>query len=284
MKPQDLGTTAQNTWCPGCGNFAILNAIKPVLAELDGAGIVPIENVVVVTGIGCHGKIADYLHLNSFYAIHGRAIPVATGIKLANPDLNVICFVGDGDAYAEGLDHLIFAAKRNVEITTIVHDNRVYGLTTGQYTPTSPSGFSGRSTPGGLEVSPINPLELIFASGGTFIARGYSNRIDLLKETMREAILHRGFAFVDVLQVCATFFNMYDLYNRRTYALEEHDPEDPVLAQERMREWDYNSDGPIPLGVFHRRAAPTFADNFEDKNSKIPDLEGEVRRVLKGYI
>ena len=284
MKAQDLGTAAPNTWCPGCGNFAILNAIKPVLAELDGAGLVPKENVVVVTGIGCHGKIADYLQVNSFYAIHGRAIPVATGIKLADPDLTVICFAGDGDAYAEGLDLLIFAAKRNVDVTTIVHDNRVYGLTTGQYTPTSPSGFAGRSTPEGLEVSPINPLEMVFASGGTFIARGYSNRIDLLKETIREAILHRGFSFVDVLQVCATFFNMYDLYNRRTYALEEHDPQDVVQAQAKMVEWDYNSDGPIPLGIFHRRAAPTFGDNFEKFNSKIPDLEGKVRRVLKGYI
>jgi 2-oxoglutarate ferredoxin oxidoreductase subunit beta len=125
---------------------------------------------------------------------------------------------------------------------------------------------------------------MVFASGGTFIARGYSNRIDLLKETIREAILHRGFSFVDVLQVCATFFNMYDLYNRRTYALEEHDPQDVVQAQAKMVEWDYNSDGPMPLGIFHRRAAPTFGDNFEKFNSKIPALEGKVRRVLKGYI
>lgn len=284
MNPKDLGTKAQNTWCPGCGNFAILNAIKPVLADLDGEGLLAIENVVLVAGIGCHAKIADYVNANSFYTIHGRTIPVATGIKLANPDLTVICFAGDGDAYAEGLDHLIFAAKRNVDITAIIHDNRVYGLTTGQYTPTSPSGFVGRSTPSGLDVPPINPLEIVFSSGGTFIARGYSSKIDLLKEILREAILHRGFSFVDVLQVCATFFNMYDLYNRSCRPMEDHDPHDVARAMEMMREWDYNSDGPIPLGIFYRKEASTFGDNFTKFYQKITDREGAITRTLKGYI
>jgi 2-oxoglutarate ferredoxin oxidoreductase subunit beta len=284
MKPKDLATAAPNTWCPGCGNFAILNAIKPVLADLEEEGLVPIENVVLVGGIGCHAKIVDYVNANSFYTIHGRTIPVATGIKLANPDLNVICFAGDGDAYAEGLDHLIFAAKRNVDITTIIHDNRVYGLTTGQYTPTSPSGFLGRSTPAGLEVPPINPLEIVFASGGSFIARGYSHGIELLKDLFREAILHRGFSFVDVLQVCATFFNLYDYYNERVYTLEEHDPQDRARAEEKMKEWDYNSDGSIPLGIFYREEAPTFGDNFEKYNSKIADMDGRIRETLKGFV
>lgn len=284
MKTRYLATTAPITWCPGCGNFAILNAIKPVLAELDEEGLVDIENVVLVSGIGCHAKIVDYVNANSFYTIHGRAIPVASGIKLANPNLTVICFSGDGDAYAEGLDHLIFAAKRNVDITTIIHDNRVYGLTTGQYTPTSPTGFVGRSTPKGLEVPPINPLEIVFASGGTFIARGYTHGIELLKDVFREAILHQGFSFVDVLQVCATFFNLYEHYNERVYALEEHDPRDRARAEEKMREWDYNSDGSIPLGIFYKKEAPTFGDNFAKYNSKIPDLDGRIREVLEGYI
>jgi len=284
MKPKDLATTAQNTWCPGCGNFAILNAIRPVLADLDEEGHIPIENVVLVGGIGCHAKIVDYVNANSFYAIHGRTIPVATGIKLANPDLTVICFAGDGDAYAEGLDHLIFAAKRNVDITTIIHDNRVYGLTTGQYTPTSPSGFLGRSTPKGLEVPPINLLEIVFASGGSFIARGCSHGIELLKEVFREAILHRGFSFVDVLQVCATFFNLYDYYNERVYTLAEHDPRDRARAEEKMREWDYNSDGPIPLGIFYREEAPTFGENFAKYNSKVADRSGAIKKTLEGFI
>ena len=142
-----------------------------------------LDDVVLVSGIGCHAKIADYLNINSFYALHGRPIPVATGIKLGNPDLTVICCTGDGDSYAEGLDHLIFAAKRNIDITVIVHNNRVYGLTTGQYTPTSPLGFKGKSTPSGTAEYPLNPLELMLASGATYVARGYTKKMDLLKKT-----------------------------------------------------------------------------------------------------
>lgn len=284
MTSQKLGTDAPITWCPGCGNFAILNSIRPILRELDEEGILPLENVVLVSGIGCHAKIADYIGINSFYSIHGRTIPVATGIKLANPELNVICFAGDGDAYAEGLSHLIFAAKRNVDITTIVHNNRVYGLTTGQYTPTSPSGFKGKSTPYGLEVNPINPLELVFSSGGTFVARGYSHGIDLLKIMFKEAILHKGFSFVDVLQVCATFFNMYEYYNQHVYGLEGHDPKDRKLAREKIEEWDYNSEASIPLGVFYRKDAPTFGDNFDQYGTEMVDRDKAIMETLERYV
>src|SRR3989338_3378475 len=132
MNASTIGTYAENTWCPGCGNFAILNSIKSVLNILQEQGV-SLENVVLVSGIGCHGKIVDYINVNSFYSIHGRATPAAEGIKLANPNLKVIAFAGDGDAYGEGIEHLIFAAKRNIDITMIIHNNRVYGLTTGQF-------------------------------------------------------------------------------------------------------------------------------------------------------
>ena len=161
-----LVTDAENTWCPGCGNFTIQHTLKSVLEDMEKEGK-SLDDVVLVSGIGCHAKIADYLNINSFYALHGRAIPVATGIKLANPRLTVICCAGDGDTYAEGLDHLIFAAKRNIDITLVVHNNRVYGLTTGQYTPTSPLGFAGKSTPQGTVEYPLNPVELVLASGAT---------------------------------------------------------------------------------------------------------------------
>jgi len=140
MKGVDLISRAKNTWCPACGNFAVQHTLKDLLAELDGEEI-PLEKVILVAGIGQHGKLFDFLNVNGFYSLHGRTIPVATGIKLANPDLRVICITGDGDSYAEGLDHLVFAAKRNLDITVLVHDNRVYGLTTGQFTPTSPYGY-----------------------------------------------------------------------------------------------------------------------------------------------
>ncbi|MBI2251218.1 MAG: 2-oxoacid:ferredoxin oxidoreductase subunit beta, partial [Armatimonadetes bacterium] len=229
MNQKNLASYAQNTWCPGCGNFAILNSIKSVINILNEEGF-PLEKIVLVSGIGCHAKIVDYLNINSFYSIHGRVVPAATGIKLANPDLKVIGFAGDGDAYGEGLEHLIFAAKRNIDITMIIHNNRVYGLTTGQYTPTSPLGFKGRSTPQGTKESPLNPLELILASGGTFISRGYSNKMDLLKKTLKEAVLHKGFSMLDVLQVCVTFFNIYEYYNQKVYELKEHNPQNYLDA------------------------------------------------------
>ena len=167
IDPNTLISRAKNLWCPGCGNFAVQHALKEVLAGLDSEGH-PVENVVLVTGIGQHGKTFDFMNLNGFYSLHGRTIPVAAGIKLANPDLKVICIAGDGDCYAEGLDHLIFGAKRNLDITVLVHDNRVYALTTGQFTPTSPYGYRGRSTPGGEHEFPINPLDLMLGIGREF--------------------------------------------------------------------------------------------------------------------
>jgi 2-oxoglutarate ferredoxin oxidoreductase subunit beta len=274
MTGRQLVGDARNTWCPGCGNFTIQHTLKNVLAEMEQQGT-RLEDVVLVSGIGCHAKIADYFNINSFYAIHGRAIPVASGIKLANRDLNVICCVGDGDVYAEGLDHLIFAAKRNIGITVIVHNNRVYGLTTGQYTPTSPHGFKGKSTPMGTVEYPLNPLELMLASGATYIARGYTKKMDLLKTLMRGAIDHRGFAFIDVLQICATFMNLTDYYNARTYELPVYDRSDALLACEKIRTWDYNSDAPIALGLFYQREALTFDEQFQTRA-----LPGTERQLL----
>jgi len=249
-------TAAKNTWCPGCGNFAIEHALKDVLRGLAEEGG-RVEDVVLVSGIGCHAKIADYLAVNSFYAIHGRTLPVASGIKLANPALTVVACAGDGDAYAEGLDHLVFAAKRNQEITAIIHDNRVYGLTTGQYTPTSYEGFRGRSTPGGIRERPINPVALMLSSGATFVARAYTRKMDHLREVLKAAILHRGFSFVDVLQICATYNNLTEYYNDRVYLLEGHDTADLSGAMAKAREWDYSADAPIALGVFYEEEAPT---------------------------
>ena len=254
MEGINLGTYAANTWCPGCGNFAILNSIKAVLGELIKEGL-PAENIVIVAGIGCHAKIVDYLNVNSFYSLHGRVVPVCEAIKIANPKLKVIGFAGDGDTYGEGLEHLIFAAKRDIDINIIIHNNRVYGLTTGQYTPTSPLGFKGRSTPAGTKELPINPLELMMASKASFIARGYSHGIELLKKMFKEALGHKGFSLVDVLQVCVTFFNMYDYYNSRVYELKDHDPEDYKQAMEKIKEWDYNIDSKIPLGVFYKKGS-----------------------------
>jgi 2-oxoglutarate ferredoxin oxidoreductase subunit beta len=277
----NLATYAQNTWCPGCGNFAILNAVKAALNSLHDEGV-GIENVVLVSGIGCHAKIVDYLNVNSFYSIHGRVAPAAEGIKLARPGLKVIGFAGDGDSYGEGLEHLVFAAKRNIDITMIIHNNRVYGLTTGQYTPTSPLGFKGRSTPFGTKELPLNPLELMLASGATFLARGTSYGMESLKKIFKEAILHKGFSLIDVLQVCVSYYNMYDYYNKYTYELEGHDASDRAAALNAIRQWDYNKDSKIPLGVFYKKDMPTFEAGYAkagipgDRTEKIERILGET--------
>jgi len=284
MNPRDLATDAANTWCPGCGNFSILGAMRTVLSQLDGEGY-PLENVVLVSGIGCHAKIVDYLNVNSFYSLHGRTIPVATAIKIANPDLKVICFSGDGDSLAEGLDHLIFAAKRNIDITLILHDNRVYGLTTGQYTPTSPSGFRGRSTPDGTVEKPLNPLELMLACGATYIARGYSHGIEQLQQLFKEAILHRGFSLVDVLQVCVSYHNLYESYNKWTYPLEGNDKSSFDQACTIARSWNYDrSDVPIPLGCFYRIDAPCFDQSFSSYRPGLKQREGKIGEILENFI
>jgi len=279
MTGRQLITDAQNTWCPGCGNFSIQHTLKNILSDMEQEGR-SLDDIVLVSGIGCHAKIADYLNINSFYALHGRPIPVASGIKLGNPDLTVICCTGDGDSYAEGLDHLIFAAKRNIDITVIVHNNRVYGLTTGQYTPTSPYGFKGKSTPSGTAEYPLNPLELMLASGATYVARGYTKKMDLLKKLIVEGIAHKGFAFIDVLQICATFFPAADYYSPRVYELTDHDPENFESACAKSREWDYNNDAQIALGTFFTRSLPSFDDKIAVHKEAAADRKQAILELL----
>lgn len=281
MATSDLITPAPNTWCPGCGNFAIEHALKDVLTGMIDGGT-PREEFVLVTGIGCHGKMADYLGINSFYAIHGRTIPVATGIALANPDLRVICCAGDGDCYGEGLEHLVFAAKRNVDITLIVHDNRVYGLTTGQYTPTSPLGFPGRSTPGGSPEYPLNPLALMVATGATFVARGYSRRLPQLRQLIRDGLSHRGLSFLEILQVCASFFNQTAYYDEHAYDLDpsEFPTRDVDRALRVAREWDYSTDSRIPLGALYRTRLPTYQEHLAAHRAGTRDPASAIRGFL----
>lgn len=237
---KELGTYAQNTWCPGCGNFGILTSIKKALADLEEDGL-DLNKVAIVSGIGCHAKIVDYINVNTFYSIHGRVPPPMTGIKLANPELTVIGHAGDGDAYGEGIEHLIFSAKRNIDMTFIVHNNRVYGLTTGQFTPTSPPDFKGRSTPKGSPEGPLNPIELMLSAGATFVARGYTKNMQHLQSLIKTAVNHKGFSFIDVLQPCFTFFNTYDYYNERVYEFssEDHDASDRKAAFVKAGEWAY---------------------------------------------
>ncbi len=260
-----LETHAKITWCPGCTNFGILAAVKKAVKELVDEGFAKLQDFVVVSGIGCHAKIYDYLNLNGFYSIHGRVPPTATGIKLANPRLKVLGFAGDGDAYAEGISHLIHAARHNPDFTLIVHNNQVFALTTGQMTPTTEKGYKGKSTPKGAPFPPINPIKLMLASGASFVAREYALDIKNLAETIKAAVKHRGFSFVEVLQPCITFHDTRDFIVKHSYRLKK--PLSLKGAMKKAEEWDYslNPKAKIPLGIFYIEKKPVMEDVLNTK-------------------
>ncbi|MCX6781970.1 MAG: thiamine pyrophosphate-dependent enzyme [Candidatus Magasanikbacteria bacterium] len=254
----DFSTKAKNTWCPGCTNFSILAAFKNALNDLAGEGYSK-DNFVMVAGIGCHGKIPDYVDINSFMSLHGRDVASAEGIKAGNPNLTVVSFAGDGDAYAEGMEHLVHAAKRNANITLFVHNNQVFGLTTGQVTPTSPKGYRGRSTPFGSPEEPLNPLAVLLASGATFIARAWALDPDKLKEIMKRAVKHKGFSIVDIIQPCITFSDTRAHFKDKVFYLDQNWPtNDWSKAMQKIRE---NSDK-VPLGVIYEINKPVFEEQL----------------------
>lgn len=245
------------TWCPGCGNHAILNAVKMALAENN---IAPHE-ILIVTGIGCGSKLPHYMKVNGFHTLHGRPLPIATGARLANHCLPVMVVHGDGDGYGEGLSHFLNAARRNINLVDLVQNNRVYGLTRGQYSPTSERGKRTPTTPEGAIDNPVNPLALAITAGATFVSRGYSGELKHLAWLIGEALRHPGYALVDVLQPCVTWNRSYsyDFYNPRVYKLEDdagYDPSDRAAAWERAHEWGER----IPIGIFYRTEAPTYEE------------------------
>ncbi len=265
-KQPSAETGAVITWCPGCGNFGILQAFKLAIKEL---GIEP-HRVAVVTGIGCHGKMAGYLNYNSIHTVHGRVAPMITAIKLANKDLVVVGFAGDGDQYGIGMGHLPHIVRRNPDVTLIVHNNTVFGLTTGQAAPTAEKGQKTRTTPWGQWEEPINPIAMMIALGASFVARGFAVDVQHLKWLIKEAIKHRGFSFIDVLQPCVTFdrLHTYAWYRQRIYKLEEagHDPTDWDMAMKRAYEWGDK----IPIGIFYRVEKPTMEELLEPLKNQPP--------------
>jgi 2-oxoglutarate ferredoxin oxidoreductase subunit beta len=242
-------------WCPGCGNFPILKALKQALTELH---VNPTE-LVLVSGIGQAAKIPHYLTTNIFNGLHGRALPAAIAIKAANPALTVIAESGDGDMYGEGGNHFIHTIRRNPNITNIVHNNMVYGLTKGQASPTSQKGFVTPVQIGGVFLEPFNPLAVAIALDASFVARAFSGEIEQTTEIIKKAIEHKGYALVDILQPCASFnkLNTIQWLKEHTYTLEDHDPSDRQKAFEKASEADK-----LPLGIFYTsRPHPTFEEN-----------------------
>jgi 2-oxoglutarate ferredoxin oxidoreductase subunit beta len=248
---------SQPAWCPGCGNFGILNAVKKALVELD---LEP-HKVLMVSGIGQAGKLPHYTRGNVLNVLHGRTLPAAAGAKIANPELVVIAEGGDGDGYGEGGNHFLHSVRRNHDITYLVHDNQVYALTKGQASPTSDLGFVTKTTPHGAS-TPLNSLAVAIAAGGTFVARGFSGDIDHLVGLIKSGIQHRGFALIDILQPCVSFNhkNTHAWYKERVYKLEEatYRPSDRSAAMEKALEWSER----IPIGVIYRQERSTFEDEL----------------------
>ncbi|HTY39950.1 MAG TPA: thiamine pyrophosphate-dependent enzyme [Candidatus Paceibacterota bacterium] len=257
MEQLNLSSSAKITWCPGCPNSQILVAYRQLVTEMVNAGEMKLENLVSVAGIGCHGKITDYLQTNTYTSLHGRLIPSMTGIKLANPGLTVVGFSGDGDSFDEGMEHLVHVARRNSDVNLFIHDNQVFALTTGQATPLSPKGFKGRSTPAGTVEEPLNPLLTMLAVGATFVARTFAQDIAGTKRIMKAAIAHKGFSFVDIIQPCITFYDTRDFYKEHVYWIPEDFPKtDRAAAIAKVTEGGDRT----PLGIFYDVSKPTFED------------------------
>jgi 2-oxoglutarate ferredoxin oxidoreductase subunit beta len=253
---KDYASPIKPTWCPGCGDYGILSAVKQALVQ---AGLAP-HQVLVVSGIGCGSKLPDYAHVNGFMTLHGRPVPIATGARLANHGLKVITVHGDGDSMGLGMGHFIHAARRNIGIVDLIQNNQIYGLTKGQYSPTSDPGLVTSTSPDGAIEMAATPTALALAAGGTFIARGFAGDAKGLADLIARAIQHQGYALVDILQPCVTFNrkNTYDWYRERVYGLAEtgYDASDRVAAFQKALEWGDR----IPLGVIYQARLPTYEE------------------------
>lgn len=252
------------TWCPGCGNWGIGSALKKALA---GMNMSP-SSLIAIFGIGCSGNMNDFLNAYAFHSLHGRAIPNAVGAKLANNEMPVIVVAGDGDTYGEGGNHFLHACRGNHDITLIVHDNGVYGLTTGQAAPTAQKGFKAKSTPTGIIEVSVNPLALALAEGATFIAQGFAGDMNHASTLIAEGMKHKGLSLVNILQPCVTFnhINTYQYYLPRVYKLpENYDKTD--AKQALLKTWEMNEEK-FPLGIIYESSRPAYTEELQQLGGK----------------
>ena len=258
VSQKDYESDFENTWCPGCGNFSILAAMKNALCALD---LEP-HDIVIFSGIGQAAKTPHFLKCNMFHGLHGRALPAATGAKAANHNLTILVNSGDGDCYGEGCSHFINAIRRNIDVTLLVHNNKVYGLTKGQASPTSDTHMVTRAQPHGVMLEPFNPLAVAIALQAGFVARGFAGNTDHLSMLIREGIRHRGFSLIDILQPCVSFnhINTYQWYSNRVYDLNSrgHDTSDAACAMEKAFLWGDR----IPTGIFYKKDTSSFTDKI----------------------
>ena len=245
-------------WCAGCGDFGVLKSLKTATTD---NGVKPHE-ILLVSGIGCSSNLPGFFYSYGVHSLHGRALPVATGAKLANHNMKVVITGGDGDGYGIGVGHFIHAMRRNLDLTYIVMDNEIYGLTTGQASPTTAEGHKTKTTPRGNVEKPLNPLALALTAGATFVARGFSAQPAQLSSLIEQGIAHKGFALIDVFSPCVTYnkLNTYSWFKQRVYKLEDEEPDhvltDFSAAMTKAMEFDSR----IPIGLIYRIEKPTYED------------------------
>jgi len=260
-------------WCPGCGDYGVLNALQRSLADLD---IAP-HNVLVVSGIGCSSNLPGFIRAYGFHSLHGRSLPIATGAKLANHALNVVVTGGDGDGYGIGVGHFVHTCRRNFDMTYIVMDNQIYGLTTGQASPTTEKDIRTKSTPEGVIEISLSPIALALTCGATYVARGFSGEAAHLSQLIKGAIEHKGFALVDVFSPCVTYnkHNTYPWFKERVYKLEDekHDSTNFQAALQRSFEWGNR----IPIGLFYKVDRPTYEDEEPTLRGGVPLVKQAVQ-------
>lgn len=253
--PSDYKNGVHPVWCPGCGDYGILASFYKAVADLH----IPREQLALVAGIGCSGRFPSFVNTYAFHATHGRALPVATGVKMAHPELVVATIGGDGDIFSIGMGHFPHAARRNVDITCIVIDNGIYGMTKGQPSPTSPVGLEKKASPYGTIESPIDPLQLAFSCNASFVARAYSDKPQQVTEILESAILHKGFSLVVILSPCVTFNDTRGQFKLNTAPLpSDYDP--AHLGQ--AREFVANEAGTLHLGIFYQQPRLTYDEDM----------------------
>jgi 2-oxoglutarate ferredoxin oxidoreductase subunit beta len=250
----DYKSDVRPIWCPGCGDFGVLSAFYKALVELN----LPPEKVAIASGIGCSGRLPAFVHAYGYHGVHGRALPLAAGIKMGNPELTVFAMSGDGDAFSIGAGHLQHAVRRNVDITYIVMDNQIYGLTKGQPSPTSPTGTKRKASPYGTLERPIRPVAVMLGYGCSFVARGFSSNPRHLTELIVEAVRHPGFSFIEVMSPCVTFNDIYAQFKERlTPVPEDHDPGDRVAALRLAFDPDH-----LYQGILYKDDSPGYVDGM----------------------
>lgn len=275
LTPSDYKSDVHPIWCPGCGDFGVLSSFYKAISELQ----IPPEQLVVVSGIGCSGRFPAFVNAYGLHGTHGRALPLATGVKMARPELVVVAAGGDGDAFSIGMGHVPHAIRRNVDITYIIMDNEIYGLTKGQPSPTSPVGMECKASPYGTVESPLNPLLLALSVGATWVGRGFSSKPKEVVELMKAAIQHKGFSFLQILSPCVTFYDTYDRFRQITKPLPaEHNPRDRASAiQYAMDEQT------LYLGLYYQEARPTLDEGLAAQRAKAVQPGYGVREIMGTY-